>query len=170
MGIEQHKALIQCYVTELNYRNLAILDELVATDVVVRSLNRTEQTPADVLRGREAYRAGILQRLAAFPDYQVTIVELLADGDQVMVYWTNQGTHTGPFRGMPATGQVIREAAISLYRIQQGQIVEVRGLSAPWDFWQQIDMLPPRAPDGRSMPATDDAPPQAGYGRWSTAE
>ena len=54
MGIEQHKALIQRYVTELNHRNLAILDELVAADVVVRSLNRMEQTPADVLTGREA--------------------------------------------------------------------------------------------------------------------
>src|ERR671933_1674803 len=116
MGIEQHKALIQRYVTELNHRNLAILDELVAADVVVRSLNRTEHSPADVLRGREAYRAGILQRLAAFPDYRVTIVEMLAEGDQVMLYWTNQGTHLGTFRGIPATGTVVREAAISIYR------------------------------------------------------
>jgi predicted ester cyclase len=81
MGIEQHKTLIQRYVAELNRRNLAILDELVAADVIIRSLNRAEQTPADVLRGREAYRAGILHRLAAFPDYQVTIVELLAEGN-----------------------------------------------------------------------------------------
>ena len=97
-------------------------------------------------------------------------MELLAEADQVMVYWTNQGTQTGPFRGVPAAGRVIREAAISIYRIQQGQIVEVRGLSDPWDFWQQLGMLPPRAPDGRSMPATDDAAPQAGYERWSPAE
>src|SRR5919202_2465434 len=164
MGIEQHKALIQCYVTELNYRNLAILDELVAADVVVRSLNRTEQTPAPVLRGREAYRAGILQRLAAFPDYRVTIVELLAQGDQVMLYWTNQGTHLGPFRGVPATGRVIQEAAISLYRIQQGWIVEVRGLSDPWDFWQQLGRLPPAGDLGSSDPSAAAQPSHGAEG------
>ena len=162
--VEQHKAVIQRYVAELNQRHLAILDELVAPDVVVRSLNRTEQAPADVLTGREAYRVGILHRLAAFPDYQVTIVELLADGDQVMLYWTNQGTHLGLFRGVPATGRVIREAAISLYRIQQGRIVEVRGLSDPWDFWQQLGQLPPAGDLDSSEPVAEAQPPHGAEG------
>jgi steroid delta-isomerase-like uncharacterized protein len=140
MSPEQHKALIRQYVERLNLRDFAVLDELVADDVVIRSLNRTEQT-ADVLVGRDAYRAGILRRIEAFPDYRVTIVEMLAEADQVMLYWTNQGTHQGPFRGILPTGKLICEAAISIYRLRDGQIVEVRGLNDNFDFLTQIGVL-----------------------------
>ena len=141
MSPEQHKALIRQYVERLNQRDFAVLDELVADDVVIRSLNRTEQTSADVLVGRDAYRAGILRRIEAFPDYHVTIVEMLAEADQVMLYWTNQGTHQRPFRGILPTGNLICEAAISIYRLRDGKIVEVRGLSDNFDFLTQIGVL-----------------------------
>lgn len=137
------KALIQRYVDELNRRNLAVLDELVAEDVILRSLLRTES--ADVVTGREAYREGILQRITAFPDYHVTILEMLAEGDQVMVYWRNQGTHQGTFRGVPPTGRLIEERAVSLYRIAHGQIVEVRGFGDWFDFLTQMGQLPARS-------------------------
>jgi predicted ester cyclase len=91
-----------------------------------------------VLIGRDAYRDGILRRIAAFPDYHVTIVEILAEDDQVMIYWTNQGTHLGVFRGIPPTGNIIREAAISIYRVRNGMIAEVRGLSDNLDFLTQL--------------------------------
>jgi len=137
-----NKALLRRYVDQLNQRNLAILDELVADDVRIRSLQRLEQTEAHTLTGRGAYRAGIVQRITAFPDYHVTILEMIAEADQVMLYWRNRGTHSGVYRGIPPTGKVIEEMAISIYRISDGRIVEVRGFNDTYDFWHQLELLP----------------------------
>ena len=142
MSPDEHKAIVQRYVDELNQRNLAILDELVADEVRIGSLMRTEQGDAYTVTGRAAYREGIVQRIAAFPDYRVTIIEMIAEADQVMLYWRNRGTHSGPFRGVPPTGKMIEEMAVSIYRIHDGKIVEVRGFDDPYDFWQQLEVSP----------------------------
>ena len=75
----QNKAIIRRYVDELNERNMAVLDELVAQDVVLAPLVSGEGTEAETEAGREAYRAGIASRIAAFPDYHVTIHEMIAE-------------------------------------------------------------------------------------------
>jgi steroid delta-isomerase-like uncharacterized protein len=142
MPLHEHKALLRRYVEELNQRRYAILDELVAEDVRVRSLLRLEQSEEHVLTGRAAYRAAIVRRIEAFPDYHVTIQELIAEADQVMLYWRNRGTHLGTFRGIPPSGKVIEEMAISIYRIMAGQIIEVRGFGDTYDFWHQVGRLP----------------------------
>ncbi len=142
MSPDDHKALLRRYVDQLNQRNLTILDELVAEDVRIRSLQRTEQTEAHTLTGRAAYRDGIVQRLGAFPDYHVTILEMIAEADQVMLYWRNRGTHSGVYRGIVPSGKLIEEMAISIYRIRDGRIVEVRGFNDTYDFWRQLERLP----------------------------
>jgi steroid delta-isomerase-like uncharacterized protein len=136
--VDENKAVIRHYVEQLNERNFAILDELVAEDVVIGSLLREESQP---VTGRDRYRQGIVDRIRAFPDYRVTILEMIAEGDQVVVYWQNRGTHQGDFRGVPPTGKVITEVAISIYQLRNGQIVEVRGMSDRADTWQQLGLM-----------------------------
>jgi steroid delta-isomerase-like uncharacterized protein len=137
--VEENKAIIRRYIDELNQRNLASLDELVAEEVILGSLLRNE-TPVS---GREIMRQSILRRLAALPDYHVTIKELIAEGDQVVLYWANRGTHQGVHLGVPPTGKVIEEVAITIYRLANGRIVEIRGIYDQADTWQQLGLIPP---------------------------
>jgi steroid delta-isomerase-like uncharacterized protein len=141
---ETNKQLLHRYIDQLNQRNFAVLDELVAADVTLGSLLRSESD--DIESGRELYRQGILDRLRAFPDYQVTVLEMIAEEDQVMVYWRYRGTFQAEFRGVPPTGKVVEEAAISIYRLREGQIVGVRGYWDRADTWQQFGLLPPDRP------------------------
>ena len=69
------------------------------------------------------------------------MLEMLAEGDQVMVYWHSRGTHQGEFMGAPPTGRVIEGVAISIYRLREGQIAEVRGLWDRTDTWQQLGLV-----------------------------
>ena len=83
------KAIVRRYIDELNHRNLAILDELLADEF------------------REAVRQGYHRNVTAFPDYFVEIHDMIAEGDQVVVEWTHRGTHSGLYDGIPATGKII---------------------------------------------------------------
>jgi steroid delta-isomerase-like uncharacterized protein len=140
MSIENNKAIIRRYVTELNKRNMAVLDEVVADEVFLGSLLRSDSSPDRV--SRETYRQQIVNRITDFPDYQVTIEEMIAEGDQVVLYWTNRKTHRVEYLGVPPTGKEIVEKAISIYRLRNGRIVEVRGFWDRADTWQQLGLIP----------------------------
>jgi len=61
----------------------------------------------------------------AFPDIHVTINELIAEGDNVVLLWTLTGTHRGVWRGIPATGNAIEWNATDLYTISDGKIASL---------------------------------------------
>jgi steroid delta-isomerase-like uncharacterized protein len=56
----------------------------------------------------------------AFPDLHVTIEEMIAEGDKVVLLWTLTGTHSGSYRGIPATGNVVRWRVIDIYTVANG--------------------------------------------------
>ena len=68
----------------------------------------------------------------AFPDYQQTIHDWIAEDDRVVVRWTTHGTHLGPYNGIAPTSKVIREHGIDIFRVGGGQIVE---------HWVELDLL-----------------------------
>jgi steroid delta-isomerase-like uncharacterized protein len=77
--------------------------------------------------------AGVKQFFAmfrdAFPDAAVAIDELVADGDRVAVATTLTGTHEGELMGMAPTGRSVSVTGIDIVRIEDGRIVEHRGLT-----------------------------------------
>ncbi len=60
----------------------------------------------------------------AFPDLRIEIEDLIAEADRVVARLTLRGTHQGPFRGIAPTGRQVRFAAIRVYRLDHGVIVE----------------------------------------------
>jgi steroid delta-isomerase-like uncharacterized protein len=128
MTAEANKAIMRRYIDELNQRNTAVLDELVADDF------------------RDAVRQGYERNVAAFPDYFVEIHDMIAEGEQVVVEWTHSGTHAGPYDGVPATGKVVTGRAISVYRVVGGKITNARGIWDRGEVWQQLGLIPGGGP------------------------
>src|ERR1700704_3513073 len=60
----------------------------------------------------------------AFPDFHLTVQDLVAEGDRVAVRWTWTGTHKGEFMGAPATGKHVEGAGMGLYRVSGSLIAE----------------------------------------------
>lgn len=58
------------------------------------------------------------QRLAAFPDLQVTITDILAEGDKVVIWYAARGTHRGEFEGIAPTGRRVNWIGSDLLRIE----------------------------------------------------
>ena len=62
---------------------------------------------------------------AAFPDIHLTIEEIIAEGDKVVVRWTLTGTQRGVWRGIPATGNAVKWNATDIYTISNGKIASL---------------------------------------------
>ena len=61
---------------------------------------------------------------AALPDGRRTIEDLVAEGDRVVVRYTDRGTHRGPFFGVPATGRAVEYGGTWVLRMAEGKIAE----------------------------------------------
>jgi steroid delta-isomerase-like uncharacterized protein len=92
------------------------------------------------LRGMlDAFRTG-------FPDMQVRALDVLVDGDRVAWRVDGEGTHTGEFLGMPATGQRVRFGGVDLAVVRDGRITEHWSGEDLAGVLMQIGALPAPAP------------------------
>jgi steroid delta-isomerase-like uncharacterized protein len=91
-------------------------------------------TPAEPepIRGREAWKEFIERIRSGFPDVQVTVEDVLADGDLAAARTTMRMTHTGEYQGLPPTGTRLEASQTVFARFEDGRIVE---------GWQEIDAL-----------------------------
>jgi steroid delta-isomerase-like uncharacterized protein len=95
-------------------------DSLVAEDIV------NYQPEAEPEHGRSRFAGAITRIMAAVPDSQWTISDLLVDGDRVAVRVTWTGTYGAPqFRGLPIAAPARFSAEhIHIYRIADGKLAE----------------------------------------------
>ncbi len=86
MSTEANKVVIRRYIEELNRRNEAVIDELIADNFTFGMLHATSVDTSEPLVGRNVVRQGYLRNTSAFPDYHVTIEELIAEGDNAVMF------------------------------------------------------------------------------------
>ena len=123
---EENVAIVSRDLLEVwNEANFSLIDQIVGEGFVG---NYDQAT----VTGLEAYKQYVTESLATYPDYHITIEDIVADGDLVFLRTTITATHLGPLGEIPATGMPWTEDAIAMYRIADGKIVEA---------WQLIDML-----------------------------
>ena len=117
-----------------------MLDELLATDCVNHEQSVSEQ------RGREAckqWAEGVRQaNRQAFPDFDIALDDLIAEGNQVAKRWTFRGTHRGEFNGIPATGKQVTMRGITLYRLEGGKVREMYWNYDVFGLLVQIGAIP----------------------------
>jgi steroid delta-isomerase-like uncharacterized protein len=125
MSPDENKRVIRRYIDELNRRDVAILDELVSAGF------------------RDVVRSGYEQEIETYPDYHVTVHDMIAEGDQVVVEWSHTGTQRGSYYGVPPSNREIVGHAISIYRVRDGRITGARGMWDRGEIWQQLGLIPP---------------------------
>jgi predicted ester cyclase len=133
MSLDKNKAIIRRLFEAEFKKDLASLDELMASDYVDNALQ---------LRSREEYKQMHTLVDNAFPDYQQTIEDITAEGNKVWVRFKGTGTHTGEYRGLAPTGKKITETGVLTYCILNGKIVEKEsGVYDELDFYKQLGVI-----------------------------
>ena len=126
MSTDDNKRLVRRFVDEvLAGGRVEPIDELVAADFVSHTWDMTDA-------GRDKLKATTPQMHERLTDVEMTVDDLVAEGDQVVARLTSSATPTGDFMGVPAAGKRYTIGEIHWFRLRDGQLIE---------HWHQIDGL-----------------------------
>ena len=124
---EDNTATVRRFVEAVQGRGeLDAIDEYVADDFI----NHT--APPGIPAGPEGVRPTMELFLKAFPGMEVTIHEMVAEGDRVATRKTFRGVYAGDFMGIAPTGRVVAIEVVDILRLRDGKVT---------DHWGQADML-----------------------------
>ena len=136
MSTEENKALMRRFWEGVfNQKNLEVIDEVCTADMVYHG-------PTGLIQGREAFKQFIAMYLNAFPDFHITIEDMVAEGDRVVVRQTTTATHQGELMGIPPTGKHISISGIHITRVVDGKAVEDWGSDDMLGLLQQLGVIP----------------------------
>jgi predicted ester cyclase len=97
------------------------------------SLSVNEDAPAV---GREAITAVAEGFMTVFPDLQVSMDDLLLEGDRATYHWTLTGTNTGP----GGTGRTVRISGYEIWQMgAEGLIDNSQGRFDSEDYRRQLE-------------------------------
>jgi predicted ester cyclase len=138
MSTEANKVLIRRLWDEVwNQGHLATLDEIISPTIV----DHSPMIP-NLSSGSEGYKQFIVATRTAFPDFWLTIEDLITEGDRVAVRSRFGGTHQGELLGIPPTGKQITGTGIYIFRIAGEKVVERWGNQDDLGMMQQLGVLP----------------------------
>jgi predicted ester cyclase len=138
---ETNKAVItQLYADMWGKRNPDASVAVVAPDLVNHAAIPSAQ-------GAEGFRTIVKKVLVAFPDMTVKPLDVVADGDVVIVRARLEGTHTGTLefqQPLPPSNKHLSIEQVFEYRLKDGKIVETWMTMDRLDFMQQLGLGPSR--------------------------
>ena len=134
--LQQNKELVRRYFEGwANGGDLAVADELIATNVVLRN-------PPAVVHSLKDYKQGMTAFHTAFPDLRFTIEDEIAEGNKIAVRWTLRATQLGEYQGHPPTGKSVTVTGISIFQIANGKIQDITVSMDRLGQFQQLGWLP----------------------------
>ena len=118
---EKNKAIARRYFDEiLNAGNVDIVASIVAPEFVMHF----PLLPRPV-RGHEALKLFVSKLRTGFPDVHYTIDREAGDEDKAAIRWKLAGTHQGVYLNIPPSNASVSLQGVSIFRIQEGLIVEM---------------------------------------------
>jgi predicted ester cyclase len=138
MAAQDNKAVGERLMDAWNRSDFAEVEQIVSPDFV-------NYNPPPI-PGAGADRDGLLTAMRylrqALPDGRGEIVNLLAEGDKIVVHDIIRGTHEGDFMGVSPTGRRVSFEFIHIFRLADGRIVERWGLADAMGLMQQMGAIP----------------------------
>ena len=128
--LSTNKALLQRWFDEVwNKGRADAIDELFAADGVAHGLSDDPNTP---ITGPKDFKPFHTTFRGAFPDIEVVVEDMIAEGDKVAARCSVRGQHAGDHLGIAPTNAGVDFTGITIVRIRDGQIVEA---------WNNFDFM-----------------------------
>lgn len=145
MSVEANTTVVRRYFAgAYTDQGDALVDELLDADYIGRF------PPNPDVVGREAIKRFNRETRTAFPDLRLSLDELIAAGDRVVVRWTMRGTHLGEMRGgIPPTGRPFAVTGTTTNRLAGGRIAEAWGNIDLLGLMLQLGLVAPPGRDAR---------------------
>lgn len=138
MSAETNKAIVRRVFEEVfNKRNLTVADELLSLE----SINHDDPHGVGAV-GPESLKQVVQMLTAAFPDLQMTVEDMVAEGDRVFTRTTLRGTHQSAFMGIAPTGKRFTQQQMHLIRVVDGKVTEHWIVRDDLGMMQQLGVIP----------------------------
>ena len=105
-----------------------MIAELIAPNAVVHDSGTDSVGPEGFYPFYDRLRS-------AFSEMRVTVEDIIAEGDKVVVRWSCSCKHTGEGLGFPPTGRTASVTGISILRVSDGKLLE------GWQNWDMLGMM-----------------------------
>ena len=131
--LETNKKIVRQYVAAFNRGDCETLQKIFAPDAIVQGVLGT----ADIDKAIGMWR-DLLQAFAI----ELTVEQMIAEGDQVAVRYTERGTFRGAFRGQQPTGKSYELIAMEWFVVKDGKIQRRWGARDSASQARQIGLTP----------------------------
>jgi len=123
---EENKQLVRRLALEaVGRHNLEVLNEIAAGDFA------------------QAAKRWVEPFQSAFPDFEMEIADLIAEGDKVVAHFRCSGTHRGQWLGVPATGRRFeRINEIYIFEVRGGKLISALGVEDNLTRMRQLGINP----------------------------
>lgn len=127
---ENNKALLRRWFDEVwNKQRPEAIDEMLAADAIVHGLSDDPESP---LKGPSGFKPFHETFRGAFPDVEVVVEDMVAEGDKVVARCSVRAKHAGDHLGIAASGAPVDFTGIAIVRVRDDKIVEA---------WNNFDFL-----------------------------
>ena len=123
MAHNENVAAIESAVEQMNAGNVDGYLELYADDLTVHGYPPGVEGKAGVSEFYRSFRKAI-------SDFELTIEDVISDGDKVAGRYRIRGKHADELMGVPASGNDIDVEGQSFFRFENGRVAE---------RWQSLD-------------------------------
>lgn len=101
-------------------------------DLLARGYVEHHPLAADDVQGRGAFERQVSAYRAAFSGFEHATLDVIAEGNVVVVRHAWRGTHTGPFLGIDPTGRSINVPGVAVHHVDGGRVTKT---------WSCLDSL-----------------------------
>jgi len=127
---EENKQLVQRWFDEVwNNGRADAIDEMFAANGVAHGLS---EDPAKPITGPREFRPFHTVFREAFPNMEIVVEDMIAEGDKVAARCAVRAKHEGEFFGKAATDSPVEFTGIAIVRVEDGKIVEA---------WNNFDFM-----------------------------
>lgn len=125
------------FVEFINSADEKLANQLVSQNAIFYVPGRPEP-----VTGPAGYMATIAMMRGGFSDIQWTLEEAITEENRIAARFTMNGTHTGPFMGVPPTRKTIHIQALNIYHLENGRIVKEYGQPDLLGLLMQLGAFP----------------------------
>jgi len=142
MSIEENKILVRRYFEDARY-DPDICDEIFASHFQFHTIQRASITLQSAESDPQSEKTAYEWLTKTWsPNWQMTVDEVMAENDRVMVRWTFSGTQVGEYSGLLPTNRDVTYSGINIFRIENGKIAEIWDIYDRLWLWQQLGVIP----------------------------
>ena len=136
MSAEQNRELIQNFYTAFQKNNSAALDELLKHNYGVQDSTVVFDSAYSKY---DAFSKNMKVRLSslhnAFREFNIKIIEMMADGNKVMARVQMTGVQTGSFLGVEATNKPVVIKVFAIFTLDDGKISHIN------EVWNELGVM-----------------------------